>query len=509
MKRINRYHWLGLICTLVLCSFRAQAQNIRVFFYAPNAAMTTNFTGATAAYIQADSCGPNSTGYSYVLLDNQTAPIFRAMAPPAIRGTYDSLTNNGSTMRRRIMQIRDLSNGVVNDIEIYLFDDTSGLAATDTCKCDEIIGGQRVVWPCASNFRRSNGQYLGYVYLGEVAANDIINNYPGGYWAWNETVLHEFSHTQFAAEYNAAGERIANKWGQNGISISYGGDQGHWGSEIQGDQQSPLDEGLATFWGMERNRVGRDSLVNWLNRKSERFYLGSHSVLTGWPEMWNAPHTVVFSGTIPANRQVNPPGWNTIRLVSPDIETGAGYELRGYKWLDVPGKYAFYNEQMFQGFAMLFFEQAMPNRNNAFDMMLRSAKKMTAPNNRLRYPALLANALANELEAHAATPAGRTSETNGTLVSSMFVYALYDIITHFGMSEADLRRELSTNMATYVPVPKPKAFDEYWNHRAAVKALVCPFLGGNDCAPGNGNIDIVRAAQEAKTYFSDPSRILR
>lgn len=508
MKNYIQYIRLSLCCFSVMLAGPLSAQNINVFFYAPTATMTTNFTGPTAAYVQTDPDCNGPTGLSYVVLDNQTAPIFRNIAPAIIRQTYDSLTDLNSVLRKRIMQIRGLSNGVVNDIQIRLFDDTAGLAATDTCKCDDVIDGVKGVWPCAGNERLPSSQYFGDVQLGEQAANHIINNFPGGWWAWYETVVHEFSHTQFALEYNAAGDPIQNKWGRNGISISYGGDGGHWGSEIQADQQSALDEGLATFWGLEKNRVGRDSLIVWLNKKNERLYLGSHSFLTGTAAMWNAPHAVVFTGTIPANRKVTPPGWNTIELVSPHIQTGAGYELRGYKWLDVPGQFTFYNEQMFQAYALFFHENAMPTRNDAFDMMLRAARRMTPPNNRLRYPALFANALANELEAFARTPAGRAAETNRNLVSSMFAYALYDIVTHFGMTEADMRREFTINMETYAPVPRPLAFNNYWAQRDALKQLVCPFLGGPNCT-GNGNIDIVRAATEARTYFTAPARILR
>jgi hypothetical protein len=494
---------LGLIAAPMM-----KAQNINVFFYAPTDSINAHFTGATAAYIHADDNCNGPTGYSYVVLDNQTAPIFRNMTGNMIiRRTYDSLTNVNSVLRRRIMQLRNLSNGLVNNLQIRMFDDRTGLAATDNCKCDNLFGALKGVWACAGNERQA-GQYFGDVMFGELAANHIINNFPGGWWAWYETVVHEFSHTQFALEYDAAGNPVQNKWGRNGVSISYGGDAGHWGSEIQGDQQSPLDEGLATFWGLERNTVGRDSLIAWLNKNDRRLYLGSHSVLTGTPLMWNAPHGVIFSGTIPANRIVTPTGWNPIRLVSPHIQTGAGYELRSYRWLDVPGQFGFYNEQMFQAYALFFYENAIPSRTESFDMMLRAARVMTAPNNRLRYPALFANALANELERFARTPAGTAAETNRTLASSMFAYALYDIVTHFGMSEADLRREFTVNMETYLPVARPLAFNNYWAHRDAVKQLVCPFLGGANCA-GNSNIDFVRAVREARTYFSEPARILR
>ena len=105
----------------------------------------------------------------------------------------------------------------------------------------------------------------------------------------------------------------------------------------------------------------------------------------------------------------------------------------------------------------------MPNRNDAFALMLRAAQKMTPPNNRLRYPSILANALASELETFAGSAAGRAAEASNTLVSSMFAYGLYDIITHFGMTEADMKSELNDNLITL-----PKAFANYWAHRDAL-----------------------------------------
>lgn len=499
-----------ILCGIfILGSNSGVAQNIRVFFYAPSAAIQTNFSGATAGYINIDSCSGSPTGFSYVLVDGTTAARFRIMAPPLIRATYDSLTSVTSLMRRRIMGLSSLSNGLVNNIEIYMYDDRTGIPAADNCMpCDEIFGTIRGVWPCADN-ERISGAYLGYVYLGELGARHIIANAAGGYWAWNETIVHEFSHTQFANEYNAAGTPVRNKWGANGISISYGGDAGHWGNEIMADQQMALDEGLATFWGLEANRVGKDSLITWLNKKSHRFVLGSHSFLTGTPAMWNSPHDVLFTGTIPANRKIGLSPNDTIQLVSPDIQTGANYELRHYKWLDVPGQFVLYNEQMFQAFALLFNDFAFERKDTAFNKILSAAKVMTPPNQRLRYPALMANHLANSMERYASTTRGRAEETAGNLTSSMFAYALYDIITHFSMTETDFKRELSVSMATYVPVPKPKAFDQYWTHRAAVKAVVCPHLGGNNCQSGPGNIDIIAAVTSARTYFRDPSRILR
>jgi hypothetical protein len=510
MKKLITKIVLLVLLAMVTGMTRLYAQQIIVYFHAPTATLTTNFTGATAPYIQPTNCANGSNyGFSHVVLDNQTAPIFRTlMTGTKIRQTYDSLMDANSVLRRRLMQIRGLSNNLVNTIDINLFDDRAGIPAGGPCQCPATLSGKNAVWPCASNYRHA-GVYTGFAFLGELAANHIINKADGGgWWEWYETVVHEFSHTQFATEYDASGNSVANKWGQFGLSISYGGDKGHWGNELQADPQSALDEGLATFWGLDRNAAGRTNLINWLNDNTPRLALGSHSFLTGIPLMWDQPHTVLVNAEVPANRVITLASGGTITLVSPSIQTGARYELRSYRWLDVPGKFVFYNEQMFQAFALSFFENALPSRTQAFNMMLDAAKAMTPPNNRLRYPAHMANGLANGLEAFARTPEGRAAETSHTLVSSMFAYALMDIVTHFGMSEADLRREFTINMSTYNSTTQPLAFNAYWAHRAAIKAIACPNLGGADCT-GTGTIDFMRAVRDVKNYCTDSSRILR
>ncbi|MBT1709631.1 hypothetical protein KK062_15415 [Fulvivirgaceae bacterium PWU5] len=486
-----------------------RAQQIIVYFHGPTAAMTTNFTGATASYIQASNCGATSYGFSHVVLDNQTAPIFRsAFAGLKIVQTYDSLTNASSILRRRLMQLRSMSNGLVDTVEINLYDDRAGIAAPGPCKCRDKIGGVFGVWPCASSERNHTTRvYKGWVMLGELAANHIMGTSSPDWWAWYKTVVHEFSHTQFALEYDASNRIVRNKWGNNGLAVSYGGDKGHWGDELQADEQSALDEGLATFWGLERHTNGRNHLLNWLNRNDSRLFLGSHSFLTGVPEMWNRPHVMEFTTTIPANREVTPPHRSTITLVNSYIETGARYELRSYRWLDVPGKFVFYNEMMFQAYAWFFFDQGLPSRTEAFDVMMRACQVMTPPNNRLRYPGILATALASELEAYAGTPAGRAAETNHRLVSSMFAYALYDIVTHFDISDAELTQRFSISRSLSTATP-PQALTQYFTHRAAVKQLACPHLGGPNCV-GTGTINFARAVTEVKNYFTDSSRILR
>jgi hypothetical protein len=189
-----------------------------------------------------------------------------------------------------------------------------------------------------------------------------------------------------------------------------------------------------------------------------------------------------------------------------------GYQLRAYKWLDVPGDFVFYNELMSEAYFYLYHRYAFASPDTAYSKIHNAVNKLCiSMNQRHRYPAHAANMFANSMEAYARSAAGQRDAANNTLVSSMFAYALYDVLTHFGQSEADLRRGFDINSATYIPyTPKPQAFTQYWAHRDQVRRLACPFLGGNSCNSGaTGNIDIHRAVSAVRDYFKDPSRILR
>jgi hypothetical protein len=356
-----------------------------------------------------------------------------------------------------------------------------------------------LIWPCASNWLSGPNAYTGRVRFGEQAAGIDVNKPTGGGFArWEATVLHEVSHTQFLSDTTGV-----NKWGAHGIAISYGGDAGHWFEELQADEQSAMDEGFASSWGLQHHPPMATELTDYLNRKDDRFLLGSHSFLTGTPRMWDAPHTVWYSG--PASGAKLPNG-RAIALTSTNLQPGSGYELRGYKWLDVPGEFVLYNEQMSESYFYLYRRYAYASQDTAYQKLLRAASVLTPPNQRLRYPAHVANILANSMEAYARAHAADTS-----LVSSMFALGLYDLLGHFGRADDDLRREFAINAATYFPqTPVPKAQAEYLKRRAAVKALVCPYLSGNaTCREQGANIDINAAVVAMRNYFHDPATILR
>jgi len=396
-------------------------------------------------------------------------------------------------------QILGISGNKVRTLEFLMVDDQTGIPGADPNGVFCIDSG--VIWPCADNWQDTGSAfYTGRVRFGELAALQDVNVPGGGGFArWEATVLHEVSHTQFLSDTSGV-----NKWGKHGIGISYGGDQGHWFEELQADEQQAMDEGLASFWGLSHNPPMATELSDFLNRNDAKYLLGSHSFLTGTREMWNAPHVVEYSGPASGAQFKN---GHAIALTSTNLQPGSGYELRTYKWLDVPGEYVLYNEMTSESYFYLYHRYAYARPDTAYQKLLAAAHVLSAPNQRLRYPAHVANILANSMEAYArARPAGDT-----TLVSSMFALGLYDLLGHFGRTDAGLRREFAVNSATSTPVtPVPRAQAEYLRRRAAVKALVCPYLSGNaTCAENGAAINIHAAVQAMRAYFHDPATILR
>src|SRR5690606_6654963 len=140
-------------------------------------------------------------------------------------------------------------------------------------------------------------------------------------------------------------------------------------------------------------------LDGFLNAKGPRFALGSRSVLTGSSDMWNAPHQVFCSG-IPC---VSTTGIQFDIPLNTRITRATGdYQLRNYRWIDVPGKYVFYNEQMSEAYFYLFHKYGFLQRDTAYNKVFDAVKKLCREANQIhRYPAHVANMLANDLEAYA------------------------------------------------------------------------------------------------------------
>lgn len=511
MKKLITLILAALMMVVILIA-ESQAQRLEFIYAAPTATMDANFNNARAfTSVWNGTVSPAMTGYRYVRVVAGNAGTFRTVAPTFMRRTYDSINTANSALRRKLNRVMQMSGNKVTTITFFMIDDRTGLPANvDSIFCSSPGNGMMIAWPCASNWRANaaTGTYAGRVMLGEqAAALDAAK--AGGFTRWEATIIHEVSHTQMLRDVDGINKWTNSALGVHGLEISYGGDSGHWFEELQADEQQPMDEGLGYFWALEHNPPMTTELDNFLNDKTQRFLLGSRSFLTGTSEMWNAPHRIFCSG-IPC---VTPSGHTLNINLNTWITPATGnYELRAYRWADVPGKYVFYNEQMSEAYFYLFHRYGFHQRDTAYNKIFDAVKALCVSANQIhRYPAHAANMLANSLEAYARTAHGRAEENNRTLVSSMFAYAIYDLLGHFGQTEAELRREFDINSATYIPsTPKPIAFTRYWAHRNAIRQLACPYLGGDNCNPtGTGNIDIHRAVTEVRNYFRNPVTILR
>lgn len=482
-----------ILVVLFLCGLSTiEAQKIRYFYFAPEETLQQAFGDDTHVFERKDHEDNKYVelpGYRFVVVNDDNFEDFEAIAAPNMLRTYNRL-NAETDLKKEIDNLMQLSGGVV-DVNVMLVDDRIGLSATRFfCPQRDQSDNRIMVWPCARNKETDQGAgYLGQVFLGERAAGKDIAR-PGGFRNWEGTIIHEFSHTQFLPDP----EYGRNKW--KSVGISYGGDQGHWFSELMADEQMALDEGLGYFWALAHNPPSAQKLIDFLNEEDHRFLLGSRSFLTGVSAMWDSPHKIRFSGPVSSI-----PSW--IRLVNTPLE--GNYELREYKWLDVPGKYVMYNEQMSEAYFYLLHQYAFADKKKSYKRIYLAAQEMAKPNVHNRYPAFAANHVARNMELYAASVPGKSDASNGVLVSSMFTYGLLDMLTHFGMTEEEFKRVLRVNKSGS---KLPQAFDDYWDQRASVVKAVCPHLGGNDCQNGNGSFDILKAAEALRDFFQDPDLIL-
>ena len=433
------------------------AQTITYVYVAPKAAMTGLAAPADTGFFD--------VGYGHVLVTAANEAKFKAAAPANLGRTYDDL-KPGTPLRKRLDEILKI-NGGLTDLTVALVDDRTGITRTSRFATMARGDGVLYAWPAASVWPAVGGhRYRGFIGLGAVAADSIGLKWPGQWKAWESTMTHECFHTQFVNE--------KTKWGA--VNIVYGGDNQHWFSELLGEQELTFEEGFGTFFGLIDNPDWwQKSLLPFFRNADPRYDLESRSVLAGTSEMWNAPHT---------------------EEVSPPPDSVGSYSVRTYKWKDVPGYYILFNEYTSTAFHYLFYSNANGNRDSSYAMIRRSAGAMSQ-DRRKRYLTYDVNRLALQLEDFAATPNGAASKSAGTLTSSLFPFALLDVLTHFGMSDAEYRRSYDINY----PDRNPKAYDLYWARRDGFKTMVQADL---DADP----IRIEEAVQKISDYCHRPEMIV-
>jgi hypothetical protein len=459
-KQISRLFRTWIFVPLVIVAFQQVllSQTVRTFFVAPTTKMVNTF-GAAAVK------GGYVSGYRGIEVNANNFQKFKSIAPPNMLKTYQNL-QSGNALRQHLDKVMKISGGKV-DVDIILLDDQTGLGSNSGIFVAYTYGGKKISWPAASVGPEAGGRYRGLVRLSEESCK-VFTSGTGTWLSWESVVLHEMNHTQYVGQ--------KTKWGR--IHITYGASGSHWVSEFLGDQALAFEEGIGTFFGhVHNNPAGINNEKKFFSRTDYRYVLESWSVLAS--SLYRIPHKQV---------QKTPPH-------APPTPGGLYYH-RYYKWKDVPGFYILFSESTSTAFHTFFWNYVNNDKNQAYDMIVKSASAMYKDHKK-RYLTYAVNRLALQMEEYAATAKGIAAKSAGTLTSSMFPFALLDILTHFGMSEAEYKRGYEANL----PDKNPRAYKEYWRHRDKVKNLVNADLTANP-------IRIEQAISKAHKYFQAANTIL-
>ncbi len=469
------------------------SQNYTFLYFDQKATLSKNFKNLVPS---------GEDGFSAVYLTAQNLTTFNTIAPPNIKKVYSAINDKKSLLRQSLDRLTKISGKTIKTIEIRMINDSKGLSNTGDylfCRSFDPDQGISFAWPCASNQNNS----LGYVMFGEIAAGDSD---------FEAIILHEVSHTQTLYEKDG----FNSKFGcTNGVLISYGGDKGHYKNELQGGQQAAMDEALGNYWAGVYDPSMLTKTVDAFNG-NQPFLLGSHSTLTGTPDMWNAQHEVLVSTTVPMKKAgeafptILADGY-VLQLITPVLKPGqSGYEARLYKFLDIPKDYIYYSEKTVELYLAMYENYAYQNQDTAMNKIIAFAKyyAVSTKFQRHRYPENMSMFFASSMEKYYKTMRLDPTMKSEKFVSSIFPLALYDLLMHFGLNETELSKKLETTTYDISGVPKivrPRAADIYLKHRTEIKSLLCPFISGDkDCQDGNDTIDIDQAVQAIQKYCMNP-----
>lgn len=447
----------------------AFAQTVSFVFVAPTAPMVANFGAGNVRGLYAD-------GYRGVRITAANLATFRRVAPKHLQLTYDAL-QPGAVLRGKVDRVMKISKGKVTDVEFQLVDDHAGLTGNYTYahKKGDDPDTKFYVWPAAGSdpaMPPAKG-WTGTVGVGEHWAADLTATPSYGWNGWESVLLHETLHTQMVGPHT--------KWGS--IAITYGLDEMHRFSEILGAQDLAFEEGLGTFFGYAHwDPQGYNRTNAFFSDATERYMVEDGSIPASWDLRKLAKKTEPVKD-IPADVKKNQPArteWNRYYFF----------------WKDVPGKDILFNEWTSTGLLVYFWKHV----NNDPAQAVKMVEEMSVPmsdNLRRRYPTFAVNNLAAQLEAFAATPEGQRKRAAGTLTSSMFPIAVLDMITHFGMTDAEFQAEFRRDQHLVTS----KALTEYWKHRDAIRKICDPHFTANP-------IRFTVAVGAVHTYLQQASTIL-
>ncbi len=465
---------LLVFAALIYISQACSAQTLVFYFVAPLNVISTNFPGA----IDSQYC---PSGYAKATITAANAGTFNTVAPPMIKHVFTQL-QSGTILRTNVNQLFLNSNGTVRTIQYWLADDRTSFNVSGTGNMAGVFMAYpavnpRYVWPAAFNYDPGGGNFIGIVGLGEHQLQTDQSRRVGGINAVNEVVLHESSHTQFMR---------GSKWeGVGGNAITYGADGQHYSrGELLADQEGALNEGLATFYGFVLNDSALQALTDYYNNTGYRYFVEGRSFLAGQHDLYTI-----------ADR-VRSPLVHYHADGTQDIQhyaKGDEITIFSYRWRTVPGFFLLFNESVSTLFFSFVRNHTYANKDTAMSMIRYTAQGMS-PERRKRFLSFACNRIALKMEEYNGSPTGRADTSR---ISSLFPFAVLDLLTHFGMSDSDYRADYRRNYADR----DPRAFTEYFNRRNAIKALVQADINATP-------IRFREALRRLITYCKDPANIL-
>lgn len=452
---------------------KSQAQKFMFWFVAPRNTISSNF----AAPLDSVLC---PIGYARTAINAATVAKFRTVAPQRIVYIYNQL-QPGNALRNNVDKVMLNSGGTVKIVEYWLADDQTGLsglpADTNNVFMQYLDNGKKYVWPAAFNWQMKTPGFGGVAMFGEHEMEDAVANAVGGVSSIDEVVLHESSHTQWTGN--------SSKWGAiNNSLITYGADGMHYFniSEMLGDQEGALNEGLATAYGYIMNNVAAAALLDFYKNPDDRYFVESKSVLAGAKGLYEVKERKE------GNIFTKDNDGNSKKVTYDD---GSPVVVYYYKWKNVPGFYLLFAEITSTAFFTLFRNETYSNKDTVFNMIGNVAFSMSA-DLRKRFLTYACNRLALRMEAFN----NKAGKNDPSKISSIFPFALLDLLTHFGMTDAEYQADYRRNY----PDKEPRAYAEYFSRRVALKALVQADM---DASP----IRFAEALQKIKTYCQQPANM--
>lgn len=450
---------------LMLCGgVLAQTSRVVFVYVAPSATLGTNYISTISTNSSWWGLTPSNAPYHGVtLLQPQDVNTFTSRASAGLQFIYNTF-QPGQAARTRMNEVLGISTGAVDPVYLILVDDATGVSTNShgifALQAD---GANSYVWP-SGGASTAGPPYSAYIRLGRHYGDQIRTTWPGRNLAFEGTVIHESLHTQMLGEFSRwyRPENRENLW-----RIVYGQDATHYSDEILADQESPVNEGLGNYFADLHNPTSMTQTLSVINRGGLTHYIDAQSAPAGWTDLYSAPRTQGNVGT----RVV----WQ-------------------YRWRDVPGFYLMFCESSTTSYGLMFRSVANGNTAQAHQMIINTATALSETR-RKRFLTYMANRLALQMEDYAATAQGQQAHAAGTLSSSLLPFALLDIVTHFGMSEADFKADY----ARQHPDRDPWAFANYWANRNAIHDQVRAQIEAE-------HPDLMAAAQTVDQFLRSDNR---